>query len=241
MNCGGSERVRHLAMRAILLAAGLGTRLRPLTDTVPKCLMPIRGKPLLGIWLDKLSAEGFGPFLVNTHYLAEKVAQFVDIHPTGAATTLVYEPTLLGTAGTFLVNADFYEEGDGLLLHADNYCLADLRRLVDAHRRRPAGCVMTMLTFRTLAPHTCGVVELDGRGVVTGFHEKVAEPPSNLANAAIYIVSPEMIKELIEEMPGVTDFSTQVLPRFMQRIYTCETEEPMIDIGTPETYATANG
>ena len=227
-------------MRAILLAAGFGTRLRPLTETVPKCLVPINGKPLLGIWLDKLSAEGFGPFLVNTHYLAEKVAQFMSNHTMSALTTLVYEPILLGTAGTFLANADFYQGGDGLIVHADNYCLADLRRLADAHRRRPAGCVMTMLTFHTRAPQTCGIVEIDGRGVVTGFYEKVENPPTNLANAAIYIISAEMIKELMTKMPNATDFSTQVLCKFIRRIYTCPSDASMIDIGTPEAYAEAN-
>jgi len=66
-------------MRALLLAAGLGTRLRPLTDTVPKCLVPIKGQPLLGIWLDRLSKAGIGPFLINTHYLAEQVADFIKL------------------------------------------------------------------------------------------------------------------------------------------------------------------
>ena len=60
-------------MRALLLAAGLGTRLRPLTDTMPKCLVPIKGRPLLSIWLERLTQAGIGPFLINTHYLANQV------------------------------------------------------------------------------------------------------------------------------------------------------------------------
>ena len=63
-------------MRAILLAAGYGTRLRPLTNKIPKCLVSIKGKPLLQIWLEQLTAAGIGPFLINTHYLADQVVDF---------------------------------------------------------------------------------------------------------------------------------------------------------------------
>ena len=65
-------------MRAILLAAGLGTRLQPITNNTPKCLVPINGTPLLQIWLERLTAAGMGPFLVNTHYLADMVTAFVE-------------------------------------------------------------------------------------------------------------------------------------------------------------------
>ena len=65
-------------MKAVLLIAGLGTRLRPLTDTVPKCLLPINGKPLLGIWFDKLVAAGVSDVLVNTHWLADQVTDYID-------------------------------------------------------------------------------------------------------------------------------------------------------------------
>ena len=64
-------------MRALLLAAGLGTRLRPITDKIPKCLVPIQGRPLLEIWLDKLCEVGVQEFLVNTHYLAAQVEEFI--------------------------------------------------------------------------------------------------------------------------------------------------------------------
>ena len=64
-------------MKAILLAAGFGTRLRPLTNNIPKCLVPIKGKPLLEIWLDKLSDVGVKDFLINTHYLYDKVESFI--------------------------------------------------------------------------------------------------------------------------------------------------------------------
>ncbi|MDD3312116.1 nucleotidyltransferase family protein [Pseudodesulfovibrio sp.] len=226
-------------MRAILLAAGFGTRLRPLTDTIPKCLVPINGRPLLDIWLDNLSRAGIGPFLVNTHYLSEQVEAYVRGSRFRNAVTLVHEPTLLGTAGTLLANADFLDGGDGLLLHADNYCKPDFAAFAAAHRARPQGCVMTMMTFRTATPSSCGIVELDERGVVVGFHEKSATPPGNLANGAIYLLSDEMLRILRADYGDAADLSTEILPHFVGRIFTYETSSFFLDIGTPATYAQA--
>jgi mannose-1-phosphate guanylyltransferase len=227
-------------MRALLLAAGFGTRLRPLTDTVPKCLVPIHGKPLLGVWLEQLAQAGVGPFLVNTHYLPGQVRAFVADGPYRSSVTLAHETELLGTAGTLRANLAFFEGADGLLIHADNYCLADFPAFLRAHRDRPAGCLMTMMTFRTDRPSACGIVELDGRGVVVGFHEKQPSPPGNLANAAVYILSAELLARMGTVFARAEDFSTEVLPHLMGAIHTWENTGTLIDVGTPESYARAN-
>ena len=227
-------------MRAILLAAGCGTRLRPLTNTTPKCLVPIKGKPLLEIWLERLTQAGIGPFLINTHYLAEQVEAFVKTTPYSDQVTLVHEPELLGTAGTLITNLDFFQGEDGLLIHADNYCLADFRAFVQVHWQRPSSCVITMMTFRTHNPSSCGIVELDDRGVVVGFHEKLLWPPGNLANGAIYILSVALLEKMRNELHAVKDFSTEVLHRFVGKIATYETAEAFLDVGTPESYVRAN-
>ena len=227
-------------MRAILLAAGCGTRLRPITNMTPKCLVPIKGKPLLEIWLERLTQAGIGPFLVNTHYLAEQVASFVETTPCHDRVTLVHEPELLGTAGTLIANLDFFQGGDGLLIHADNYCLADFRAFVQAHQQRPPECVMTMMTFRTDIPSSCGIVELDKLGVVVEFYEKVVSPPGNLANGAVYILSADLLERMSKDLHTVSDFSTEVLHRFVGEIYTYETREVFLDIGMPEAYMRAN-
>jgi mannose-1-phosphate guanylyltransferase len=226
-------------MRAILLAAGFGTRLRPLTNTMPKCLVPIHGQPLLGIWLERLTQAGIGPFLVNTHYLADQVDQFIAASPYQDQVTLVHEPTLLGTAGTLMANLDFFQGEDGLLIHADNYCLADFREFMEAHRHRPPQCLITVMAFRTPTPSSCGILELDDQGVVVRFHEKVANPPGNLASGAIYLLSHQMLAQLSRRSDEVQDFSNQVLPYLMGRIFTYETSNTFIDIGTPEAYKAA--
>lgn len=227
-------------MRAILLAGGLGTRLRPLTESVPKCLVQIKGVPLLGIWLRQLTNAGVGPFLINTHHLAKQVETFISASEYANAVTLVDEKELLGTAGTLLANVGFFNGSDGLLIHADNYCMQDIHSFVEAHHNRPKECLMTMMTFRTQNPSACGVVELNERGVVVGFHEKVKNPPTNLANGAIYALSERFLKIVVEKFHDATDFSTQILPQFVGAIYTYEATEVFIDIGTPEAYARAN-
>lgn len=227
-------------MRALLLAAGFGTRLRPLTDRIPKCLVPIKGQPLLDIWLERLSQAGAGPFLVNTHYLSDQVDAYLASSRYAAQVTVSEEKELLGTAGTLIANLDFFQGADGMLIHADNYCLADFSAFLRAHAQRPPHCLMTMMTFQTETPQTCGIVELDAAGVVAAFHEKVPNPPGNLANGAVYLLSAELLAMLGGELSHVTDFSTEVLHRLVGRIHTYETREFFLDIGTPETYARAN-
>ena len=227
-------------MRALLLAAGFGTRLRPLTDTIPKCLVSIKGQPLLGIWLERLTQAGIGPFLINTHYLADQVEAYIEASPYSNQVRLVNELELHGTAGTLITNLGFFQGEDGLLIHADNYCLADFTAFQKAHSNRPPECMMTMMTFRTADPSSCGILELDERSVVIGFHEKVANPPSNLANGAVYILSPELLNRLGTDLCTVTDFSTEVLNRFVGQIYSYETSEVFLDVGTPEMYEQAN-
>lgn len=227
-------------MRAILLAAGFGTRLRPLTEAIPKCLVPIKGQPLLEIWLQNLTRAGIGPFLINTHYLAENVKSYIQSSPYQDQVSLIHEGELLGTAGTLISNLDFFDGEDGMLIHSDNYCLEDFRKFVQAHHQRPPECLMTMMTFHTDDPASCGIVELEERGVVIGFHEKVANSPGSIANGAVYILSAELLRLMDAELRGAMDFSTEVLPRLVGRIHTYQTSELFLDVGTPERYARAN-
>jgi mannose-1-phosphate guanylyltransferase len=96
-------------MKALLLAAGLGTRLRPITEKIPKCLVPINGVPLLDIWLEKLSNIGIEEFLINTHYLHQDVENFISKNKYKKKIKTTFEEKLLGTAGTLIKNKDFFE------------------------------------------------------------------------------------------------------------------------------------
>ena len=141
-------------MKAVLLAAGLGTRLRPLTDATPKCLVQVAGQTLLDIWLDMLAAVGVDEVLVNTHHLSEQVEAHValrdDVPPS---VRTVHEPELLGSAGTLRANRHLLEDDEMFLaVNADNLTDFDLRKLVDVHRT--GGAVATITVFRTPRPDT---------------------------------------------------------------------------------------
>jgi mannose-1-phosphate guanylyltransferase len=223
-----------MPISVLLLAAGCGTRLKPYTNSWPKCLMPIDGKPLLEYWLDTARQIAKEKVLVNTHYMADTVQSFLDRPVFKQCVKGVYEPQLKGTAGTIRANAQALGETTILLVHADNFCQCDFGDFLDFHQTsRPEHCPITMMTFYTQTPSTCGIVEIDGDGVVIGFHEKLQDPPGNLANGAVYLLEPEVLAWICERSE-ITDFSTQVLPHFVGRIATWLNEGTHIDIGSIE-------
>ena len=222
-------------VRALLLAAGLGTRLWPLNEYCPKCLMPIGGRPLLEHWLCSLYKVGINSVLVNMHHHKSLVSTFLDRSCFSGWVQSVIEEKLLGTAGTLRENAEHFITGTTLLAHADNWCQCDWRQFLEFHQNyRPANTVMTIMTFRTSTPRDCGIVEVDSKGVVRQFHEKVLDPPGNLANGAVYLLEPEVV-HWVTERPHVSDFSTQVLPEFLGRVATWENIGVHRDIGTIQT------
>ena len=229
-------------MKALLLAAGLGTRLRPLTDHTPKCLIQIDGKPLLEYWINMLVDGGVYPLLVNLHHQAEKVADFIEDSPYRKFVATVYEEKLLGTGGTLLKNRNFFN-GEPMkplmLVHADNLSLFDVQAFLESHRKRPAGCEITMMTFKTPTPHSCGIIEKDQKGYVQAFHEKVADPPGDIANGAVYIVEPSIFDYLSSLGKEFIDFSTDVIPHYLGRIYAFHNDVYHRDIGTIESYKEA--
>ena len=230
-----------IRLRALLLAAGFGTRLRPLTLKIPKCLVRINDKPILKYWLEKLESLNTESVLINTHYLHTQVDDFLKNQSFSKIKVgQFYEKELLGTAGTLLANKSFFCDSIGLLIHADNFSSVNLNDFVKAHKNRPSHCLLTMLTFNTKTPSNCGIVEIDKDGVVVGFHEKASNPPSNKANGAIYAFDFEFIKWLEIHCPQASDFSTEVIPELIGRISTWHTNESFIDIGTPSSLYEAN-
>lgn len=227
-----------LPRRALLLAGGEGTRLRPLTLTTAKCLVPISGKPLLSIWLDMLLRSGVERVLVNTHYLADKVSDFCRESPWSDRIDLAYEPKLLGTAGTLRANAHYFADSTFFLAHADNLSQFDMDAFRAAHAQRPSECVGTMMTFETDRPADCGIVERDSRGVAVAIHEKVPSPPGNLANAAVFLLEPAVL-DLLRERPEASDFCRDIVPALAGRWFTFHNSTYHRDIGTPEALTRA--
>ena len=226
-------------MKALLLAAGFGTRLRPLTDVLPKCLAPIGERPLLEYWLVNLFDAGFSEVVINTHYFQELVISYLEGTPWSTRVTLAPEHELLGTAGTILQHRKFFGNEAFLVAHADNLSLFDPATLIYRHSHRPTGTVMTMMTFESLNPQSCGIVSLNNKEIVTEFFEKVPNPPSKVANAAVYILESEVV-DLIAKLPSPhSDLSTDVIPQLMGKIFTYHNNEFHMDIGTIGTWLEA--
>jgi mannose-1-phosphate guanylyltransferase len=223
-------------MKAFLLAAGLGTRLRPVTDTVPKCMVDIDGRPLLDIWLDEFYRAGVDEVLLNLHYLPEVVTTHLAHRSGGPAVRTVDEPELLGSAGTLRANRQWVA-GEEMFLacYADNLTNFDLRILIDAHRRwRP---IATLTAFHSENPSAGGVLELGPDDRLVGFEEKPAAPASDLTNAGMYALRPEVLDEIDGALP--VDIGYHLLPRLVGRARVVPVECYFQDIGTVEAYQQA--
>ena len=227
-------------MRAFLLAAGLGARLRPITNAIPKCLVPIHGRPLLDYWLDLMFAAGIERVLVNLHYLPDTVRAHIATSPWCDRIDLVHEPELLGTGGSIVANRAYFQGRPFIAAHADNLSDVNLHAFMDRHAARPPHCAITMLAFRTDDPRSCGILECDAQGVVQAFHEKIERPPGKLANAAVYILEDEVTAFATALGKPFVDVSTEVLPHFVGRIFAVEHGGYHRDIGNPRALQLAH-
>ena len=227
-------------MKALLLAAGIGTRLRPLTNKIPKCLAQIHDKPLLEYWLNLLLPNGVDRILINTHYLPDAVHDFVRQSPWKGRIDLIYEDKLLGTGGTAVANKAYFEDNSFLLAHADNLTRFEPTAFISSHENRPKNVCITMMTFETDSPESCGIVELNKQGIVIAFHEKKENPPSRLASAAVYIFEPEVLDFMASLNLEKFDISNDVIPNYIGRIQTFYNSDYHRDIGSPESLRLAN-
>ena len=223
-------------MKAFLLAAGVGSRLRPLTDTTPKCMLPVDDRPMLDIWLAAFDRAGVDEVLVNLHHLPDVVRQHLAMRTGPPAVRTFFEPELLGSAGTLTANRQWVAgEEFFLACYADNLTDFDLRILIDAHLAH--GAIATLAVFHSERPSAGGVVELDETGRVIGFTEKPSKPVSDLTNAGIYAFHPSVLDE-VHGMPP-KDIGYDLLPRLVGRALAVPVEGYFRDIGTIEAYRLA--
>jgi mannose-1-phosphate guanylyltransferase len=226
------------ATKALLLAGGLGTRLRPLTETTPKCLIPVAGRPMLDYWLDALEAAGIREALLNTHHLRDKVKTWLDAANSSRTLriTEAYEAELLGSAGTVAANPGWADDADTILvIYADNLSTIDLADFMAFHRAHEDP--MSMALFHAPNPKACGIATLDAARRVTAFVEKPDVPESDLANAGLYLLDAEAWREVAGM--DAFDFGFDVLPRFVGRMRGYVHPGYHRDIGTPQTLEAA--
>lgn len=216
-------------MKAFLLAAGLGTRLRPLTDRTPKCLVEICGKPLLGWWIELLQKHNVDNVLINLHYLPDQVIDFIKTIKCEIKFDFFYEKELLGSGGTLRENKNFVkDESCFFICYADNLTNYNLTEFLNFHKIKNSDFSISL--FTTDQPTTKGIALLDSDDVIIDFEEKPKKPKSELANAGIYISSPKIL-DLIPEYK-ITDIGFDLLPKLVGEMTGWKTKDYLIDIGT---------
>jgi len=191
-------------MKAMVLAAGLGTRLRPLTNDRPKALVEINGRTLLEITLARLRAVGVNEVIVNTHHFADLVAQFLRSRDFGMRIAISYEPVLLDTGGGVKNAAWFFDDSQPFILHnVDILTNIELASMVRFHREQNALAVLATQDRITSRPllfdRKC---ELCGRVVAEGKRElarSMKEEPRPLAFNGIHVLSPSIFDLLTED------------------------------------------
>jgi len=223
--------------RAFLLAAGVGTRLKPLTDRIPKCLVPVNGEPMLSIWIQLCEELGIREVLINTHHLANQVEAWAarQVH-SPVRIRLVYEAKLLGTAGTVAANRDFLgDDEEFFVFQADTLVHVDFYPIRSFHQSHTGP--LTVALFHSPCPWTSGVALVDGRNRITDFEEKPAHPKSDLANAGVYIARQELLRYLPAR--GYADFAEDIFPRLVGEMRGFVIDGQIFDVGTPEHYEEA--
>jgi mannose-1-phosphate guanylyltransferase len=220
----------------LMLAGGLGTRLRPLTDRIPKCLVHVAGRPVLDYWQANFVRHDFHEVLINVHAHAEQVVAWIaEQNAHGPVEwTAFEEPELLGSAGTLRATLDQLEtDRDFVVLYADNLSEVDLAALVRRHRARNAN--FTMGLFETPSPSACGIATLESTGMISTFVEKPSKPASNLANAGVYVVRSGFLATILRS--DDFDIGHDLLPRLVGSMHGDSIRGYHRDVGSPEALA----
>ena len=234
-------------MKAMILAAGEGTRLRPLTRALPKPMCPIVNTPLLTRTLKLLRAQGFSEIAVNLHYLPNVVRETLgDGAALGVHLRYSDETTLMGTAGGVKRMEPFLSDAPFLLLYGDNLYDTDFTPLLEFHREKKAATnvLATIATFTAPNPSACGLVVTDEAGIVTRFQEK--PPPEEVftdqANAGVYVLEPEIFRLIPPD--AICDFGRDIFPALLSvspgRMAAMPLKGYLQDTGTVSAYRQAN-
>jgi len=223
-------------VKGFLLAAGNGTRLRPLTNSIPKCLVPIQGTPLIGIWLQWCAQYGVDEVLINTHAHSERVSEYLAAYRGPVTVTMTNEPELLGSAGTLHVNRKFVAgEPEFAVLYADVLTNCRFDNMLAFHRLSQAP--VTLGTYRVPNPTQCGIIATDETGRVLEFTEKPEYPKSDTAFSGVLVGGPALLDLVPARTPA--DIGFDVLPKLVGEMFAFPITDYVLDIGTLAKYEQA--
>jgi mannose-1-phosphate guanylyltransferase len=217
-------------MRAMVLAAGLGTRLRPLTYEITKPMVPVLDRPVMAHILDLLERHGFERVIANLHYFPDSIRAYFGEQ---GSLSYRYEPELLGTAGGVRGCAEFFGEEPFLVISGDALTDIDLTAL--AARHREAGGIATLAVKQVPDTREYGVVLHDRAGRITGFQEKPEpqEALSDLGNCGIYVFDPAIF-DYFPERP-FADWAQDVFPALLEHdvpFYIHQIDDYWNDVGS---------
>ena len=226
-------------MKAMILTAGKGTRLRPLTDNLPKPMVPLHGKPLLVYTIEWLRSYGISEVAMNLHHCPEAIVNhFRDGAKWGVQITYSPEEELLGTAGA-IKKLKWFFDSTFLVIYGDNLSNCDLNRLYNFHCQK--GGVGAIVLFEREDTSASGIVQLDDDTRIVRFLEKPGktESFSNLVNAGIYVLEPSVLRRIPECQPY--DFGRELFPQLLssgEKLYgyVMSTEEQLYWADTMESY-----
>jgi mannose-1-phosphate guanylyltransferase len=232
---------RMARIKAMVLAAGKGTQLSPLTEGIPKPMAPVVGKPIIQHIFELLAQAGVGEIHVNVHHLADAVldAYGDTTNVNGARVCITREERLMGTAGGVKRIADRFDE-TFVVIMGDALTDVDVREVVAFHRER--GALATLALMRVADASRYGVVELDSHQNLVGFQEKPdpGEAKSNLANTGIYVLEPAALRYIPDNK--YFDFAEDLFPRLLtagEKLVGYEGNFYWSDIGALEAYRAA--
>ncbi|MDO8460546.1 MAG: NDP-sugar synthase [Nanoarchaeota archaeon] len=218
-------------MKALLLAAGLGTRLGPLTENMPKVMVNLNGKPLLQHHIENFKKQGITEFAINTHYFPQAIKDyFQDGSKFGVKITYSFEPELLGTSGALNNFRDFFTE-KFILVYADVLADFKIQPLIEVHERNKALATIALDKLRPTKGK--GAVLVSGEKVTEFVEKPTEEIPDALINSGLYLLEPEILQRI---PAGFSDFGHDILPPIAkeEKLYWTMHNGHLFDIGTPE-------
>jgi mannose-1-phosphate guanylyltransferase/mannose-1-phosphate guanylyltransferase/phosphomannomutase len=229
-------------MKAMVMAAGLGTRLRPLTYEVPKPMVPVGNRPVLELILRLLASQGFTEVISNLHWFPDTIRDRMgDGSALGVELTYSFEEELLGTAGGVRNVREYFGSEPFVVMAGDALTDVDMRALAAAHEAHDG--LATLAVKRVADTSEYGVIVTGSDGRIQGFQEKPdpAEALSDLANCMIYAFSPEVFDYFPDQR--VVDFALDVFPALLAHdvpFYVHETDAYWNDVGSPPEYLQGN-
>ena len=222
-------------MKAVILAGGLGTRLRPITYKTPKPLVPLVGKPIVMHIIDSLPSR-VDTVVLAVSYMKDVLEEYFRVNDCGRKVILVNETSPLGTGGA-IKNVEEHLDDTFIVINGDVLTSIDINSMVNYHREK--GGIGTISLWQVEDPTAFGVVGLDHGDRITAFQEKPsrAEAVSNMINAGIYIFEPDMLDNIEK---GPVSIEREVFPKVLdQGLYGYRYEGYWVDCGTRETYLKA--